>query len=472
MAVVERVLQEDPDLEGVLWLDTDATVHAVEKKFEEVFVNQAAHFFYAGDHPYPESKPGEWSFKFNAGVWFVRGSAEGRALMSEWLALYKADHWSHSSVEDGAGWRHLVGQWAGIAFEQGAFQAHFIERRGLRGPDPRIEAMDIGVLQGYVPGNNTFTLHWPGVERKLCIRCYLRPTNPKVLLQGIVRVFDWRSVGGLGPFLEHLTAKLEKAVPLLHARAQTGEYDTFQCIDFRVHVIDDGDSMSNYVIYKNFVDANPHFKDKVLYTAIAGRCNPSAGEVSYKNNLALIRMEEEGRVVGAKTAVFVADDDDGKTEQYFVEMCLPIARGIAMGENVITYTKINVLVRLRPPGAEEEGMLEFLKPWEKMYSPRFGSGSTITFRLDFGGEESTILALFPGAAVAEDIHHAVNLVAHARQRNVSGVGGKARIIEVVFPDEAPGVFARVFADNWCVLVHPNITTYIDVLALSRHLCAL
>lgn len=142
---------------GVLWLDTDATIHSMEKSLDS-FVKPRKAFYFASDPP-------KWDAPFNAGVWFVLANPMGKRILREWFACYNPSNWSKTA--DGK-WT-TQGQWAGDVYEQGAFT-----KKILPAHTADVERLDWTVLQGETPSATAFTLHFTGTEKEIRITNYLQ----------------------------------------------------------------------------------------------------------------------------------------------------------------------------------------------------------------------------------------------------------------------------------------------------------
>ena len=138
-----QALQGGADI--VMWLDTDAVVHDVDRPIEALFSGSEI-MVGAGDNPL-------WDAPFNAGVFALR-SHRAIALMDRWLALFAATAWKRTETA----WV-CEAEWAGVSYEQGAFNAH------LLGPllgSGDLALVDWSVLQSPFPVADAFTLHFAG----------------------------------------------------------------------------------------------------------------------------------------------------------------------------------------------------------------------------------------------------------------------------------------------------------------------
>jgi hypothetical protein len=140
----------------VAWLDTDAVVHDLDRRIETLFEG-AEQMVAAGDNPH-------WDSPFNAGVFVARG-AGGVAMMDRWSELFPAERWTRTETawicdED----------WAGPAYEQGAFNGRLLEGFKASGA---LRLVDWHVLQSPFPMDGAFTVHFAG-PFKANLPAYLR----------------------------------------------------------------------------------------------------------------------------------------------------------------------------------------------------------------------------------------------------------------------------------------------------------
>lgn len=132
---IRELMQRDaqPASLLVLWMDTDAMLSTcrMTDPLRLARCYPSSCMWISPDAPQFHLAP------FNAGVFLVRGSPAGRRLMDAWCALYRPSHWtriineatppSSETVVTGLErqprgrrwrWQHIVGPWAGKAFEQ------------------------------------------------------------------------------------------------------------------------------------------------------------------------------------------------------------------------------------------------------------------------------------------------------------------------------------------------------------------
>jgi hypothetical protein len=127
-----------------MWIDSDAVVHDLDGAIETLFAGDEA-MVAAGDNP-------AWSSPFNAGVFLVRGR-RGAEIMQAWSALFDKARWTKGPD----GWS-CEGEWAGDAYEQGAFVARLAGELTSSGD---LSLVDWRRLQSPIPLPQSFTLHFP-----------------------------------------------------------------------------------------------------------------------------------------------------------------------------------------------------------------------------------------------------------------------------------------------------------------------
>lgn len=142
-SLVRRVLELGFD--RVLWLDTDAVVHDLDRPLDSLIEGDEA-MVGAPDNPH-------WTQPFNAGVFLARG-ADGAAPMRRWAELFAGTAWRRTDTA----WI-CEAEWAGPDYEQGAFNARLLPELTASG---RMRLVDWRVLQSPVPQDDAFTLHFAG----------------------------------------------------------------------------------------------------------------------------------------------------------------------------------------------------------------------------------------------------------------------------------------------------------------------
>ena len=116
--ILKLLTEESYDI--VIWLDSDALINTRT----DVGTFVATHM--SDKHMLISNDMSPWSHgAFNAGVWAVKNSAEGRLIMTEWFSLYDPMKWKkHKNV-----W-HTVSEdeYAGESYEQGSFVTNILPK--------------------------------------------------------------------------------------------------------------------------------------------------------------------------------------------------------------------------------------------------------------------------------------------------------------------------------------------------------
>jgi len=101
---------EKENVSGVFWIDTDAVVYRPQKTLDSFFETNT-HMALAHDPPW-------WGHgSFNAGVFGIKNTAEGKDILSKWWSKYDPSTW----WKEGEAWK-TSGGWADYTYEQGAFK--------------------------------------------------------------------------------------------------------------------------------------------------------------------------------------------------------------------------------------------------------------------------------------------------------------------------------------------------------------
>ena len=105
----------------VMWLDTDATIINLHKKL----LNFIENLIENKDMLISNDMPPWTSDNFNAGVWIVKNTNNGKKIMEEWLKNYRKDLWS----KQGGKWSCKNCIWAKYpGYEQGVFQEKILNK--------------------------------------------------------------------------------------------------------------------------------------------------------------------------------------------------------------------------------------------------------------------------------------------------------------------------------------------------------
>jgi hypothetical protein len=110
------LLKAHPECDLVVYLDSDAVIRRPHLRFLDA-MRPEQHFLASDDTAFDPAALFLRPKPFNAGVWAVRNTVEGRDIMNDWESLYPSTRWRR----DGDKWSCPGCSWAGAAYEQGAF---------------------------------------------------------------------------------------------------------------------------------------------------------------------------------------------------------------------------------------------------------------------------------------------------------------------------------------------------------------
>lgn len=142
--LVRDMLEE---YDAVLWVDTDAVIHA---NTPIPYLDSTKDIVFCTDAPVWKNMS-----LINTGVFLARGTEMGKYIMDEWKKGYVPERWYKESGK----WK-CDGEWAGIDYEQGYYAsiAHrFI--RWTKVPNSKVfQTIRVNEIS-----DETFTLHFPTV---------------------------------------------------------------------------------------------------------------------------------------------------------------------------------------------------------------------------------------------------------------------------------------------------------------------
>lgn len=147
---VKLVQDHVPHYRGVMWLDTDA-VMVSSTSIESLFPSDK-HMMFSPDAPL-------WALQspFNAGVWMVRNTEQGNAILKKWMDCYRPEQWN----KNGSVWTSM-GIWAGDTYEQGAFSSFVLPHVATW-----VHSVDWSVLQDVKKTEVAFSLHFSDHQKSL-----------------------------------------------------------------------------------------------------------------------------------------------------------------------------------------------------------------------------------------------------------------------------------------------------------------
>jgi len=90
--IVREACERYPDVDFIVWLDTDAAVADHSLRFEHLspFAEEEVIFIAGADTPLFHDPQDDW---MNAGVFVLRNNDKGRELVDEWMTHYNANLW-------------------------------------------------------------------------------------------------------------------------------------------------------------------------------------------------------------------------------------------------------------------------------------------------------------------------------------------------------------------------------------------
>ena len=104
--------------DAILWVDSDAAIVG-NYHFKDLFAGMD--FVLSPNPPMLGSESlSMFSAPFCAGVWAVKNSSRGVTIMNRWCEIFNRNLWVHENST----WKHTKGLYAGIAYEQGAFEVN------------------------------------------------------------------------------------------------------------------------------------------------------------------------------------------------------------------------------------------------------------------------------------------------------------------------------------------------------------
>lgn len=122
-----ELMHAHPECDIIAYLDSDAVVRRTHVDFFDAKMGDK-HALISDDVSRDRTKVWTRNKPFNAGVWAVRNTSQGRDIMQDWASLYDPAQWTRTRDDR---WTCGACEWAGDAYEQGSF------RRVLDGPNGR-----------------------------------------------------------------------------------------------------------------------------------------------------------------------------------------------------------------------------------------------------------------------------------------------------------------------------------------------
>lgn len=180
VALIQEIMATRPDVRHIAWFDSDACVHAVDKRIESLFDDTHAEFLISED---------VWSADtLNVGVFYIKVTDRSRELVDYWWSCFDPANWR----KEGTKWT-CDGEWAGMDYEQGTLNKLVLPRY------PRnIQRYPVHVFDNHhaFPPSGTFSCHLiaPNTNKMDNIRAYLSA-------QSLPELTGWILLGAAGVFV-------------------------------------------------------------------------------------------------------------------------------------------------------------------------------------------------------------------------------------------------------------------------------
>lgn len=167
---LELLQLEDDVLDGVLWLDSDATLGRQDPR--ELLLGKGVAMWIS-----PDAKP-LYHSPFCAGTFLVRKNSEGIAIMQYWASLFNKKEWEKDNT---SGRWTTKGEWAGENYEQGSFVTKILNKEPYRRWIRSLPSYVLNETAWWNPHPQCVCIHLPGDYR---------PQTTRVLLERIWPVIE------------------------------------------------------------------------------------------------------------------------------------------------------------------------------------------------------------------------------------------------------------------------------------------
>jgi len=138
---INKLMNEYPDIEYIMWLDSDAFFVNYDNTRFQNFLKKYENYsmIFTKDMP-------PWDYgEFNAGSFIIKNNSIGQDIVKTWMSYYDPKQWTY----DGNKWKNKT-QWAGVEYEQGAFIKYIMK-------DPKFNKSIIQLPYYYLNNNNCET---------------------------------------------------------------------------------------------------------------------------------------------------------------------------------------------------------------------------------------------------------------------------------------------------------------------------
>ena len=152
---IDKLMDEYPDIEYFMWLDSDAFfINFDNNKFQNFLKKYESYsMIITNDMP-------PFDAEFNAGSFIIKNNKYGHDIIKEWTSFYNPNKWEYKDLT----WR-TESAWAGEEYEQGSFIKYILH-------NPKFNTHIINLPYYYLNNNNcennidTITTHLAGIHKE------------------------------------------------------------------------------------------------------------------------------------------------------------------------------------------------------------------------------------------------------------------------------------------------------------------
>ena len=179
---LNEIMNDHPECEYIMWFDSDIYIWDFDKDPRD-FMEPHLDFIAAHDPDDPKDTE-EW---FNAGVFCIRNSENGKALVNKWMSLYDSTKWFKNY--DGK-WT-TDDRWAGPNYEQGAFCEQILQKKEFKHMIKILPSTTFNELFNWAnPGPECFSVHlMRGLAQDNGIKCIWRHRLEALLIIFLFIIF-------------------------------------------------------------------------------------------------------------------------------------------------------------------------------------------------------------------------------------------------------------------------------------------
>jgi hypothetical protein len=180
VALIRELMAARPDVRYIAWFDSDAGVHAIDKRIESLFDGRDTEFLISEDVWLAET--------LNVGVFYIKVTDRTRELVDYWWSCFNPASWR----KEGEKWA-CDGEWAGMDYEQGTLNKLVLPRFSTS-----IQRYPVHIFDNHraFPSPETFSCHLiaPETNKMDNIRAYLAA-------QALPEIVGWVLMGVAGVFV-------------------------------------------------------------------------------------------------------------------------------------------------------------------------------------------------------------------------------------------------------------------------------